>query len=275
MPSILLYSGLVIVLIGLVSVIVPLRFLGVTSRRMALLAIACGVVLVVCGDSVPGRVSQMVTPTAVLDQAFPTFQARESHSCRIHSSPERIFQAIRAVTPLDIRFFRSLLWIRYPRSAARKHAMLDKSMDVLLHRAGFITLAEDDHRELVLGAVGRFWGPRGSQAERVLQVKGSPRLGVSARITTPAEFTTFATPGYTKTAINFRVEDEGHGWCRLSTETRVLGTDSQARQDFQRYWYVIAPGSAIIRSQWLAAIKKRAEAPADTSRRPVVPPPGA
>ena len=59
--------------------------------------------------------------------------------------------------------------------------------------------------------------------------------------------------------MNFRVDDEGGGWCRLRTETRVLGTDEAARGKFAMYWCVIYPGSAIIRREWLAAIKRRAE----------------
>jgi hypothetical protein len=55
------------------------------------------------------------------------------------------------------------------------------------------------------------------------------------------------------------VEDEGAGWSRVTTETRILATDASARRAFGIYWRVIYPGSAIIRSMWLREIKRRAE----------------
>jgi hypothetical protein len=61
--------------------------------------------------------------------------------------------------------------------------------------------------------------------------------------------------------MNFLVEEEGDGWCRLSTETRVLATDDTARRRFAVYWRLIYPGSSLIRRMWLAAVKRRAEAP--------------
>jgi len=67
-------------------------------------------------------------------------------------------------------------------------------------------------------------------------------------------------PRFAKTAMNFLVEEEEGGWCRLATETRVLGTDDGARRRFAVYWRVIYPGSALIRRMWLRAVKERAEA---------------
>jgi hypothetical protein len=49
---------------------------------------------------------------------------------------------------------------------------------------------------------------------------------------------------------------------RLTTETRVLATDSRTRRLFAAYWRLILPGSALMRRTWLAAIRRRAEGPA-------------
>ncbi|HEV7517478.1 MAG TPA: hypothetical protein VGR07_14350 [Thermoanaerobaculia bacterium] len=75
----------------------------------------------------------------------------------------------------------------------------------------------------------------------------------------PAGFAALDRPGYAKAAINFRVEDDGNGWSRLVTETRVYATDASARRRFATYWRIIVPGSALIRRMWLAAVRDRAE----------------
>jgi hypothetical protein len=53
----------------------------------------------------------------------------------------------------------------------------------------------------------------------------------------------------------------------LCTETRVVATDADSRRRFGRYWRVIRPGSALIRRNWLAAAKRRAERATSGARR--------
>ena len=109
-----------------------------------------------------------------------------------------------------------------------------------LHKGGFVTL-RDDPDQLVLGVIGRFWRPTGD-----------------VRPIRAAEFTGFAEPGLAKAAVDFRVEPEG-ARTRVTTETRIAGTDDHARRTFVRYWRVIHLGSAAIRVAWLRAIRRRAE----------------
>ena len=270
MPVILVYAGLIVGAIGLISILIPLRFLFVSSRGVAVIVALCGAIFFFVGMALPVRITHHTARTTGLDEYFPAYQSNEVHSARIHATPARVFEAIKSVTPIEIRFFAFLNRLRNPRAAGdpRRHQLLEKPMCDIMHRAGFVTLKEEDHHELVMGVVGRFWGPASPGKTRVLKVKGSPTVGSSARITTPGDFESFIEPGYAKAAINFVVEDEGNGWCRLNTETRALGTDPRSRTDFERYWRIIAPGSAVIRRSWLAAIRKRAEAPADTSGAP-------
>jgi len=78
--------------------------------------------------------------------------------------------------------------------------------------------------------------------------------------TGPEEFRAFNVPGYAKAAVNFRVtSDASESGTWLSTETRIATTDPGARCKFRAYWLLIRPGSALIRREWLAAIKRRAE----------------
>ena|SRR5437870_4317020 len=61
--------------------------------------------------------------------------------------------------------------------------------------------------------------------------------------------------------MNFRVAEEGNGFARLTTETRVLAYGASARRQFGAYWRLIFPGSAFIRRMWLQAIRRHAEDP--------------
>ena len=74
----------------------------------------------------------------------------------------------------------------------------------------------------------------------------------------PQDFAALTAPGFAKAVMNFRIEDEGGGWTRLTTETRIDATDSATRRRFAAYWRVIYPGSALIRREWLRAIRERA-----------------
>ena len=105
-------------------------------------------------------------------------------------------------------------------------------------RGGFYALADVPGRELVLGAV------------------------VCCRYARPGSagaFMALTQPGFAKAGMNFLLEDESGGWTRVTTETRVHGTDAAAQRRFAAYWRVIYPGSALIRRGWLRAIKARAE----------------
>jgi hypothetical protein len=44
---------------------------------------------------------------------------------------------------------------------------------------------------------------------------------------------------------------------RVTTETRVQGTDAAASLKFRLYWLVIRLGSGAIRRSWLKAVERR------------------
>jgi hypothetical protein len=68
-----------------------------------------------------------------------------------------------------------------------------------------------------------------------------------------------AGPGTAKAAFSLAVE-ERDGATVVTTETRVVGTDSRARRAFGAYWLIIRGPSGLIRRSWLAAIDRRARA---------------
>jgi hypothetical protein len=177
----------------------------------------------------------------VLDEFLPAYDHNEVHSTTASAPPAAVMQAIRELTATEvpvlvvlmaIRSIPSLLRRRRPRPRGR---LLDG-----FERGGFFLL-RDAPDELVYGVVGRFWQPSGN----VLAIK-------------PAEFAGFAQPGFAKAVFNFSLEPAGVG-TRITTETRIATTDEHARRSFGRYWRVVHPGSALIRRDWLRAIRRRAE----------------
>lgn len=179
---------------------------------------------------------------------MPAWQFNEFHTTEIDAPPARAFAAMKAVTAKDIFLFRALTWIRrggrpLPESILNPAAH-ESLIDVAL-RGGFVLLAEDSPRELVIGTV----------------VKAPP--GTRGKLT-PDFFRMPLPPGFAIAAMNFLVIPNGPDRSIVSTETRVFASSPSARRSFAVYWRVIYPGSALIRVMWLRAIKKRARIGVDS-----------
>jgi hypothetical protein len=69
----------------------------------------------------------------------------------------------------------------------------------------------------------------------------------------------FAEAGWVKIGMEFRLTP-AVGGTHLSSETRVAATDAATRTRFNRYWFVVGPGSSAIRWEVLTAVALRAEA---------------
>jgi hypothetical protein len=176
-----------------------------------------------------------------LDSYLPAYDVREVHSLTIDASPDRVIGAAREFTGREVPLFAVLMGLRSLPSLLRGHRLSYRRPVVgEFIRAGFIPLAERPD-ELVLGVVGRFWHPSGS----LLRLE-------------PSEFCSFAELGWAKGAFNLHALPAAGGATLLTTETRVLCTDTAARRSFGRYWRVIRPGSAAIRVAWLRAIRRKA-----------------
>jgi hypothetical protein len=68
------------------------------------------------------------------------------------------------------------------------------------------------------------------------------------------EFLTFTEPGFAKAVVGFRLDPRG-AQTLLTTETRFVATDEATHRLMSRYWGIIRPGSSLIRTQWLRAIR--------------------
>lgn len=245
-PVSVVYAGFLLVFLGFVSLLKPLKLLRIRTRPRGALILLMGLVVVAAGMALPAEETRIAEPRTQLDHFMPVYQFAEFHSIRVAASREQAYRAIKAVTADEIFLFRTLVWIRRfgrkgPESilnAPERRPLLD----VATHTT-FLLLAENPGDEIVVGTAvvaPPGWRPRGRP--------------------TPEGFRSLQAPGFALAAMNFRLEDAGPGACRVTTETRVYATDAGVRRRFAAYWRVINPGSALIRRMWLRAIRHRAEA---------------
>lgn len=247
--SAFVYLSLIAVFLGFVSLIVPLKFLHVRTRRQARFLLASGFFLLVIGFVFPVAETKIAAKRTQLDEFAPVYQFSEVHSIRVKGPKDRIYRAIKSVTADEIFLFRTLTWIRrFGRSGGEdilnppEHQPL---LDVAL-RKGFILLADQPGREIVIGNV-------------VVAPPGF-RPKTKQSMPTPEQFKAIHQPGFAMATMNFLIEDTSDGHCIVHTETRVYATDVSARHRFTPYWRMIYPGSALIRVMWLRAIKNQAQA---------------
>lgn len=250
--SAVVYVGLIITLVGLTLVIKPIRRLRVRTRSRGVVVAALGVALLVIGLLLPALESRVLQARTRLDEFAPTWQFREFHTRRVVASPEHVFEAINRVRADEILLFRTLTWMRRggrPQPQSILNAGTRESLIDVATRSGFVRLAEDPPRELVLGTVVA--APSGTRATL-----------------TPEVFRSRLPPGFALAAMNFLVTPYGKNESVVSTETRVYANSPLARRRFAAYWRVIYPGSAIIRRMWLRAIARRATSTTARSTSP-------
>ncbi len=184
----------------------------------------------------------------LLDQYMPAYDFEEAHEIEVCAVPADAYRAIREVTPAEVPLLRTLFRIR----SAPAHRLLAsrlpfRSPESLIEQAlhgGFVLLAEDPGRELALGTVGQFW-----------------RLGsgIPLHLADARAFLAFGRPDHAKAVLGFGVAAIPGGGALVSTRTRVRVPVRSARRRFALYWLAIHPASALIRRNWLRAIKRRAE----------------
>jgi hypothetical protein len=244
----LIDAGIAAGFLGLASLVWPLRFLGIRSRRGGAAWLAAGAALGLAGIALPAPLRRVAVKLSRLDDIVPAYQFVEHHEILVRASPARVHEAVWAVTAGEIGLFQALTWIRSPRlpwGCSEEESILnapaEKSILEVATSSGFMLLADEPGREVVVG---------------MLVIVPSRSRTV---IEDPQGFADLEEPGFAKAVMNFRMEDEGEGWTRLTTETRIHATDASARRRFAAYWRLIYPGSALIRRTWLRAIRERAE----------------
>ena len=248
--STLFYVGAVAAFVGLLSLIRPLRWLGIRTRRRGTLVAVAGAALALSAILLPDSTRTTTARDTLIDQWLPEWQFGEYHERRVRASPRQVFAAIRRVRSSDIFLFRTLTFIRNPGRRGQGEHILNPPaekpiLDVALS-SGFVLLEEDADRELLIGAV--VIAP--PEIVRAAQQRSGPSLD-------PELFRTLGRPGFARAVMNFRAIAESDGWTRLTTETRVQTVDRGTARRFALYWRVIYPGSWFIRWSWLRAIEAR------------------
>ena len=240
------YSMALIALAGAAGVIWPLGWLHRRSRRRAL-------IMTLVPIAVAFAITRVTTPLrsssggSAIDEFAPQFHFQEHHDIIVAAPPDRVYTAIKSVSADQIRLFQVFtairrLGMRGPESilnAPNQQPILDVAV-----RTGFLLLSENPPREIVLGTV-------------VVAPPGTPQPSSF----TGESFKALTQPGYAKATMNFLVTDLGNGTTHVDTETRVFATDDVALKRFTAYWRIIFPGSSILRTTWLTAVKERAQAP--------------
>ena len=125
--------GLALVFMGTVSLVRPLRFLKIASRRTGLGVLAAGTLLLALGFSLPASETRIDTPRTELDRFAPSYQFSEHHKIHVAAPPARTFEAVRSVTASEITLFRTLTAIRrFGRSGPESILNAPENQSILL-----------------------------------------------------------------------------------------------------------------------------------------------
>jgi hypothetical protein len=100
--SAVVYSGLVILLAGLIGCATPISRLGVPTRARAAMIAVGGAAVVVIGFVLPAPESRIARAETHLDAFAPVWQFNETHAIDIDAPPARVFDAIRRVRADEI-----------------------------------------------------------------------------------------------------------------------------------------------------------------------------
>ena len=164
----------------------------------------------------------------LIDRLLPHCDFFERHATRVDATQEQIYDVIRHGEFTANPIIRVLITLRGLGRGRRTF-----SLDAFL-KQGFVLLADDPPREIVLGLEGPFWKP-------------------NCKLQT-VDFTRPVPSGSARAAWNFHVAADG----TVVTETRVLCADD-ARAKFRAYWLVVRPFSGLIRRLMLRSIRLEAE----------------
>jgi hypothetical protein len=194
----------------------------------------------------------------LLDDLMPVYDVAERHGTIVRAPADRVFAAIResdltggpvTAVLLAVRILPAavLAFLRSPRQArtefqSRRVTSGERRGLRPFEKAGFRVVAEHAPEEVVIGLLGRFWTPRGGIC-----------AGVSA-----ATFRSRPPSGQALAGWNFSVAALPDGSSVLRTETRVWCAPD-ARATFRAYWFVVRPGSGLIRRAMLRSIRPTAE----------------
>ncbi len=179
----------------------------------------------------------------LIDDWLPRYDVVEHHSMEIHASPAAAYAALLSTDFGRSGVLRALLALRSLPAAPRSPRPRTPLTLATIEAGGFARLAAVPPIEIVFGIEGRFWALDGGRC--------TPPAA-AFRVTAPAPGTARGVWNFTFTAL-----DETN--TLASTETRVLCADARTRRRFLPYWFLIRPGSGLIRRAMLRQIRDAAQ----------------
>lgn len=183
----------------------------------------------------------------LVDELMPQHVVREVDQVAVAADPARAYEALHSLEATRTPLVRGLFALRLlpdrfvaalRREANRSPAGL-RGTEPVAPGSGFSVLGEDRGREIVIGAVGRFW-----------------RLRVRPAIVTPDRFAAFQEPGLGKLVWSLQVEPRpsGGSWIRL--EMRATATDPVSSARFRRYLRRTGRASRMARRLMLRSLQR-------------------
>lgn len=249
-PSYFFWIGIILSIVGTISIVEPVSFLFISSSEIARNVTMTGFFVSIASVLWPAAVRKSPTTNQYIDKFLPEYSFNEVHTVRIKATPDEIKKVLHETGVQDIPVIHLLMKIR---------GIADENVDMSDRASksnfGTDTFTTPDFNFFILSD---------EEFLTFMILKSSiltkTKTAAPPEVNSPDEFLGFDKPGYVKVAVNFRFISNGNDETLVSTETRVHGSGRVDGQRFARYWRIIYPGSAIIRRVWLDTIKRKAEA---------------
>ncbi len=190
----------------------------------------------------------------LIDEFLPRFDRSKVETTIVEAEPARVYAAVLEADLTQAYkgspSMRALFAARGAPSAIARLFRREPAppepetlrLDALEEEGEWVRLGEDFGKELVFGAIGRFWG-----------------RDISWETIRAEDFRDFDRPGFGKIAANFSVRSYGIGRTLLTYEARTAGTYPPASRGIKRYWVVVGPGIGIVLRGTIRYIKSLAE----------------
>lgn len=187
----------------------------------------------------------------LVDEILPDDDVKLVRSTVVEADAQTTYDAIERARMDEDPVLRSIGWLR--RLPERALALFEgaspepettyETIGDLFDADGCIRLAEDPGRELVVGAVGRFWSP------------GEPlETGLDR-----TAFEAFDRPGFARCVLDLTVHPRGPDRSLLVLEVRALATRDRSRQALTRFSRFVEPAAGLIARRALAVVQATAE----------------
>lgn len=173
---------------------------------------------------------------SAIARLMPRPRLREVDRVAVAASPEEAWRVVREIDLYELGFVRALFCLR----TGGKTEATARIDDIVAPGKGFHLLAETPGREVVAGAIGKFWRP-----------------SIPFVDTSPETFSHFAETGYGKVAWSLEVAPRAGGGSWVIVDLRVDATDDASWHDFVPYWIAIGRFSRAIRKGLLARVVRK------------------